>query len=207
MENIQFEISSSLIRESGVELPWLADHITDVLDAIFVSNTIPVVATYTLRFLSTEAAHRTCGVNIFDSEDRGMGTNLRDVKGLSIGSRLLSRIAKFTQHLSSSLMSLSRDLDVISIATNGRISSIGGDNDIQSRRGRRSRSRSSSPTKRSMSPQKDMGTSNNTLRTGRSNTYREEGRDQHTGSPLPVDLRIMAERLCKYCQLIATTHL
>ena len=93
----------------GVEASWLHERSVEVLLLAVDSNMLSAIALYVLRFLSTEASQRSSDVRLLGGISRRNETE-KDTKGLSIGSRLIMRMAKFMQHMSLCLCSLSRDL-------------------------------------------------------------------------------------------------
>ena len=109
----------------GVEFSWMNARAVEVLLLGMESNIIPGLALYVIRFLSAEAAQRSCDVRLlsgFDAESE------RETKGLSIGSRLVMRMAKFLQHMTVCLSSLSRNIGLPSaVNTYSQYSDADGD--------------------------------------------------------------------------------
>ena len=93
---------------------WLSEKVVQILALVVESNMISGVALYVLRFISTDAAQRSSDVRLIGGIGRE-NEKESDTRGLSIGSRLIMRTAKFLQHLSVCLCSLSRDLELSSL--------------------------------------------------------------------------------------------
>ena len=104
---------------TGAEAGWIGEHIVTILDLLVEAEIFPSISLYVLRFLSTDAAQRVSSVRLSTA---GPGSNNqeseRDIKTLSVGSRLLIRTATFCQHLTGVLASVSKDLGLGTILVN-----------------------------------------------------------------------------------------
>jgi serine/threonine protein kinase len=109
----------------GVEFSWMNARAVEVLLLAMESNIIPGLALYVIRFLSAEAAQKSSDVRLLS----GMETESeRETKGLSIGSRLVMRMAKFLQHMTVCLNSLSRTVGLpAAVNTYSQFSDADGD--------------------------------------------------------------------------------
>ena len=92
-----------------VDCQWLSERVVQILALVVESNMISGIALYVLRFISTDAAQRSSDIRLIGGIGRE-NEKERDTRGLSIGSRLIMRMAKFLEHLSICLCGLSRDL-------------------------------------------------------------------------------------------------
>jgi len=89
---------------TGADVRWVNEHVGAVLEGLDAAAALPAVATYALRYLSTEAAQRPHSVRLAASETD------RDLRTLSVGSRLLVRLATMCQRLGGSLVHASKSL-------------------------------------------------------------------------------------------------
>lgn len=103
--------TNPFLLSSRVDLTWLYDNIADVVSLIAAGQLMPAIALYTMRFLVSDASQ---SIDDGDALQAGSTVNL---KGMSLGSRLLMRVAKFFQHMVATLTSMSKHLNVVSIAT------------------------------------------------------------------------------------------
>ena len=89
---------------TGADVRWVGEHVGAVLDGLCAAAVLPAVATYALRYLSTDAAQRPHGVRLAASETE------RDLRTLSVGSRLLVRLAAMCQRVGGALAHASKHL-------------------------------------------------------------------------------------------------
>ena len=102
---------------TGAEAAWLGEHIVTILDLLVEADMFPAIALYVLRFLSTDAAQRVSCVRLSTAGSHSQESE-RDIKSLSVGSRLLIRTAAFCQHLTAVLAGISKELGLGTILVN-----------------------------------------------------------------------------------------
>jgi len=101
------------LAAAGADPLWVSTHAVAILDRAVAADLIPALALYALRFLSTDAARRSAGLG--HGATTAATGGVTEPSSLSIGSRLLLRVAKFCQHVCSTLAGTSRELDVRTI--------------------------------------------------------------------------------------------
>lgn len=102
------------LAKTGADSNWLKDNALNILTMALDQGYLQAVSLFLLRFLSTDYSKNLDNTDISSIKLQRDNINL---KGLSLGSRLLSRISSFIQYLVNTLSAISKSLTITIIAT------------------------------------------------------------------------------------------
>ena len=109
------------ILSTGAEFHWVCSHVREIVQECVHGKLFPAVALFTARFLNSDNASGTEDSKALRSTNGRTGGgntgNTGNTKGLSLGARLIVRVAKFFQHFVSCLQHVSRPLAMSHIVT------------------------------------------------------------------------------------------
>jgi Ca2+-binding EF-hand superfamily protein len=107
------QVGPSLLS-TGADNFWLCQNCIEIFNIIISSNVIPAIAMFTMKFLGSETS-----LISDENEIQMMGTDFADsnMGGLSMGSRLLMRVAKFIHFFINNLSSISRHSSLSTLLT------------------------------------------------------------------------------------------
>ncbi len=92
-----------LLTSSGANTEWLISNCIEIVALLSSTGLISLIALVTLQFLGTDIAQV--------SDDKVIkGLESHDVRGLSLGSKLLMRVAKFMQYIAGCIATTSRSI-------------------------------------------------------------------------------------------------
>jgi serine/threonine protein kinase len=82
------------LQKTGADQGWLRSNSLSILEQALNSGYLPGISLFLQRFLGTDYAKN------LDTQRSSLGTNeIPNVRGISLGSKLASRVSKFFQHL------------------------------------------------------------------------------------------------------------
>lgn len=101
------------LTKTGADNNWLKDNAFNILSMALEQGYLQAVSLFLLRFLSTDYSKNLDN----DNSPIKLQRDYINLKGLSLGSRLLSRISSFMQYLVNTLSAISKSLTITIIAS------------------------------------------------------------------------------------------